>query len=157
MEVISRSAQQTRRVGMRLGALLQAGDVVCMVGDLGSGKTTLAQGIASGWGTLDPVTSPSFVLVNVYRGPREQRLFHLDAFRLSGPAEAADLDIESMLERGPLVVEWAEKIRQVLPSEHLWIDLHWIDDGQRDLIFAARGPRYQQVLASIRKQIYGVA
>jgi len=156
MEVISRSAEQTRRVGMRLGALLRSGDVVCLVGDLGSGKTTLAQDIASNWSTLDPVTSPTFVLVNVYRGPRERRLFHLDAYRLNGPAEAVDLDIESMLERGPLMVEWAEKIRQVLPSEHLWIALQWIDDGQRDLMFAAHGQRYQQVLASIRKQIYGV-
>ena len=72
-EFISRSTEQTRRLGMRLGALLRSGDVICLAGELGSGKTTLVQGIASGWGSLDQVTSPTFVLVNVYRGPDGQR------------------------------------------------------------------------------------
>jgi len=66
-EIISRSSEQTRRVGMRLGALLKPGDVVCLQGDLGAGKTTLVQGIAAGWGSLDSVSSPTFVLVNLYR------------------------------------------------------------------------------------------
>ncbi len=66
-ELISLSPEQTRRVGMRLGALLQVGDVLALSGDLGAGKTTLMQGIASGWGSLDAVSSPTFVLVNVYR------------------------------------------------------------------------------------------
>ena len=60
LEFISRSAEQTRRVGMRFGGVLQTGDVVCLAGDLGSGKTTLVQGIAAGWGSLDAVSSPSF-------------------------------------------------------------------------------------------------
>jgi tRNA threonylcarbamoyladenosine biosynthesis protein TsaE len=102
IEFISRSPEQTRRVGMRLGGMLQTGDVIGLVGDLGSGKTTLMQGVASGWGSLDPVTSPTFVLVNVYRHPEGGRLFHLDAYRLSGPAEAEDLDVTAMLDAGPL-------------------------------------------------------
>jgi len=156
LEFISRSADQTRRVGMRLGAFLQSGDLVCLVGELGSGKTTFMQGVASGWGSLDSVSSPSFVLVNVYRGARDQRLFHMDAYRISGPAEAEELDVDILLEQGPLVVEWAERIKGALPAEHLWITLRWIDMGQRDLVFAARGLRYQQILAAFRKQIYGV-
>jgi len=156
LEFLSRSADQTRRVGMRLGAFLQTGDLVCLVGELGSGKTTFMQGVAAGWGSLDSVSSPSFVLVNVYRGAREQRLFHLDAYRLKGPAEAEELDVDAMLEHGPLVVEWAERIKAALPAEHLWVSLRWIDVSQRDMVFAARGPRYQQVLSSFRKQIYGV-
>src|SRR5690606_20946296 len=79
MEFISRSAEQTRRAGMRLGGLLQPGDVIGLVGDLGSGKTTLVQGIAAGWGSLDQVSSPTFVLVNVYRRPDQGKLYHLDA------------------------------------------------------------------------------
>ena len=105
-EFISRSAEQTRRLGMRLGALLRSGDVICLVGELGSGKTTLVQGIASGWGSLDQVTSPTFVLVNVYRGGDGQRLYHLDAYRLKDALEAEDLDMDVMLEGGLLVVEW---------------------------------------------------
>ena len=109
MEFISRSPEQTRRVGMRLGALLHPGDVICLEGELGTGKTTFVQGIAAGWGSLDSVSSPSFVLVNVYRGPYGQSLFHLDAYRLEGPDEVWELDLEPMLEGGPLVVEGAER------------------------------------------------
>jgi len=116
LEFISRSAEQTRRLGMRIGALLQTGDVVCLIGELGSGKTTLVQGLASGWGSLDQATSPTFVLVNVYRRPDGQRLYHLDAYRLRGAREAEDLDLDAMLETSPLVIEWAERIQETLPQ-----------------------------------------
>lgn len=155
VEVISRSAEQTRRVGMRLGALLESGDVVCLVGDLGSGKTTLVQGIAAGWGSLDQVTSPTFVLVNMYRKPESQRLYHMDAFRMNGALEAEDLDIFTMLDSGPLVVEWAERVQAALPAEGLWATLKYVDENQRDLIFSSRGERYQQLLTALRKQVYG--
>lgn len=142
---------------MRLGGLLEAGDVICLTGELGSGKTTFVQGIAAGWGSLDAVSSPTFVLVNVYRGPYDQNLYHLDAYRLSGPAEAVDLDLDAMLESSPLVVEWADRIQSALPSECLWVRMRWIDDIQRDMLFSAAGKRYFQLLTSIRRQIYGVA
>jgi tRNA threonylcarbamoyladenosine biosynthesis protein TsaE len=157
MEFISRSAEQTRRAGMRLGKLLNPGDVICLIGELGSGKTTLVQGISAGWGSLDPTSSPTFVLVNVYRRPDASRLFHLDAYRLSGPAEGEDLDLDALLESGPLVIEWADRIQEVLPLDRLWITFRWIDDEQRDMLFTAHGPRYQDLLASLRKQIYGVS
>ncbi len=155
IEFISRSPEQTRRLGMRLGGMLHAGDVVGLVGDLGSGKTTLVQGIASGWGSLDPVSSPTFVLVNVYRHPEGGRLYHLDAYRLSGPMEAEDLDITSMLDAGPLVVEWAERIQPVLPLDFLQVSMSYIDENCRDMIISAHGMRYELLLADIRKQIYG--
>jgi len=156
LEFISRSAGQTRRLGMRFGTLLKTGDVICLAGELGSGKTTFVQGIASGWGSLDPVSSPSFVLVNVYRGGDGQRLYHLDAYRLENAGQAAELDVDIMLETGPLVVEWADRIRAALPAEHLWVSLRWIDENQRDMVFSARGMRYQGLLTLISKIIYGV-
>jgi tRNA threonylcarbamoyladenosine biosynthesis protein TsaE len=155
LEIISRSAEQTRRVGMRLGALLHPGDLVALVGDLGSGKTTLVQGIAAGWGSLDPVSSPTFVIVNVYRHSDGMRLFHLDAYRLDGPGEAIDLDLEIMLDQGPMIVEWAERVQSVLPEHGLWVHLNYIDDVQRDLIFSARGHYYEDMLSRFRKLIYG--
>ena len=155
LEIISRSTEQTRRVGMRLGALLQPGDLVALVGDLGSGKTTLVQGIAAGWGSLDPVSSPTFVIVNVYRHSDGIRLFHLDAYRLSGPTEAVDLDLENMLDQGPMVVEWAERVQAALPEHGLWVHLNYIDDVQRDLIFSARGHAYEDLLSCFRKLVYG--
>src|SRR4030067_256674 len=147
LEIISRSSEQTRRVGMRLGALLKPGDLVALVGELGSGKTTLVQGIAAGWGSLDPVSSPTFVIVNVYRHSGGFRLFHLDAYRLDGPKEALDLDLDIMLDQGPMVVEWAERVQPVLPEEGWWGQFNYIDDVQRDLIFSARGQNYEALLA----------
>jgi len=162
MEFISRSAEQTRRAGMRLGALLDPGDIICLAGELGAGKTTLVQGIAAGWGSLDKVTSPTFVLVNVYRrtgngkSREQQRLFHLDAYRLSGASEAQELDLEALISSGPLVVEWADRIQTALPEQHLWVAMRWIDEYQRDLIITASGKRYQTLLTDFRRQVFGV-
>jgi tRNA threonylcarbamoyladenosine biosynthesis protein TsaE len=157
LEIISRSAEQTRRVGMRLGALLHPGDVVCLIGDLGAGKTTFVQGLAAGWGSLDPVSSPTFVIVNLYRRLDKQLLYHLDAYRLSGPAEAVDLDLDAMLEGGSLVIEWADIIAEALPDERLWVNLHYVDEDQRDLVFSAHGSHYDQILSTFRAQVYGVS
>ena len=155
LEFISRSAEQTRRVGMRLGGMLQTGDVIGLVGDLGSGKTTLVQGVASGWGSLDQVSSPTFVLVNVYRHPGGAKLFHMDAYRLNGPTEAEELDVITMLEAGPLIVEWSERIREALPTDHLQVTMTYVDENCRDLILSAHGARYELLLTDMRKQIYG--
>lgn len=157
LEFISRSAEQTRRAGMRLGALLRTGDLVCLVGDLGTGKTTLVQGVSGGWGSLDAASSPTFVLVNVYRRLDGKRLFHLDAYRLSGAAEAEDLDLDALLETGPLVIEWADHIEETLPKERLWITFSWINDEQRDMVFTANGSRYQILLGQLRRQVFGVS
>ena len=155
LEIISRSAEQTRRVGMRLGALLQPGDLVALVGDLGSGKTTLVQGIAAGWGSLDPVSSPTFVIVNVYRHSMGLRLFHLDAYRLNGSTEALDLDLDLMLDQGPMIVEWAERVQSALPEQGLWVHMSYIDEVQRDLMFSGRGQYYEELLSRFRKLVYG--
>ena len=154
-EVISRSPTQTRRIGMRLGELLQPGDVIGLEGNLGAGKTTLAQGIASGWGSYDTVTSPTFVLVNVYRRLDQNQLFHLDAYRLSGPEDALDLDIDVMLGQGPLLVEWADRVQDALPDDYLWIRMKLINDEQRDFIVNARGERHKMLLEQLREDIYG--
>src|SRR6266498_4962711 len=77
MDFFSRSPDHTRRLGMRLGRALQAGDVICLQGDLGAGKTTFVQGIAQGWGSQDSVSSPTFILVNMYRGADQTKLFHM--------------------------------------------------------------------------------
>lgn len=157
LEIISRSAEQSQRVGMRLGALLQPGDIVCLIGDLGAGKTTFVQGLAAGWGSLDPVSSPTFVIVNLYRRLDKSQLYHLDAYRLSGPAEAADLDLDAMLDNGSMVIEWADIIADALPAERLWVNLRYVDEFQRDLVFSAQGARYEKILTAFREQVYGVS
>ncbi len=157
LEYISRSEAQTRRAGLRLGSLLRTGDVIYLVGDLGSGKTTLVQGLAAGWGSLDPVSSPTFVLVNVYRHPDGGSLYHLDAYRLGGAAEAEDLDLDALLENGPLVIEWADRIHEVLPSQRLQIDMRYVNENQRDMVITAYGRRYEDILSRFRRRIFGVA
>ena len=154
-EVISRSPTQTRRIGMRLGEMLEPGDVIGLEGNLGAGKTTLVQGIASGWGSYDSVSSPTYVLVNVYRRLDRKQLFHLDAFRLTSPEEAIDLDIDAMLDQGPLLVEWADRIEEALPEDFLWINMRFINDEQRDFIVHARGDRHKNLLERFREEIYG--
>lgn len=157
MEFFSRSAEQTRRVGMRLGGLLKTGDVVCLIGELGSGKTTLVQGIAAGWGSLDSVSSPTFVLVNVYRQLDGRRLYHLDAYRLESALEAIDLDLDFMLTTGPLVVEWAERVQKALPAERLKVTLVYIDEVRRNLTFSAQGKRSEEMLEALHKQLWSKA
>src|SRR5512145_2289249 len=94
MDFFSRSPEQTRRIGTRLGEVLQAGDVICLQGDLGAGKTTFVQGVAQGWGSRDAVSSPTFILVNMYRREDEVHLFHMDAYRLDSTPEAEELDLD---------------------------------------------------------------
>ena len=153
-EFFSRSSDQTRRVGMRLGALLERGDVICLDGDLGTGKTTLVQGLAAGWGSSDAVSSPTFVLVNIYRRVDEERLAHLDAYRLDNPMEAEALDLDALLVNGPLVVEWAQKIISSLPEEYLMLQMNYIQEEHRSMKFTAHGAHYERLLSNLQENIY---
>ena len=155
LEFFSRSPEQTRRLGVRLGSLLQTGDLICLCGDLGAGKTTFVQGIAQGWGSLDGVSSPTFVLVNEYRRPDGRLLYHLDAYRLANWMEAEDLDIDRMIESGPVVIEWPERIKEALPADCLWIDLSWVADEQREMRFSGKGERYKQMVLEFRRRVFG--
>jgi len=152
-EFISRSPDQTRRIGMRLGELLLPSDIVCLTGDLGAGKTTLVQGIARGWGTSDVVTSPTFVLVNNYRRPDGVAMNHLDAYRLESAQEAEDLDLERMIVEGPLLVEWAERIKPALPEECLSVSMSWVSDEHRRMVFGFKGERYHKLLDQLRNEM----
>jgi tRNA threonylcarbamoyladenosine biosynthesis protein TsaE len=155
LEFFSRSPEQTRRVGMRLGNLLQRGDVVCLQGDLGAGKTTLVQGLARGWGSLDPVSSPTFIIVNIYRRPDQTQLFHMDAYRLDSVPEAAELDLDEMLARGSLLVEWPERIKAVLPEDRMWISFEYVAEENRQMVIKASGARYDMMLTELRQDLFG--
>lgn len=155
-EFFSHSPDQTRRLGIHLGGYLQPGDVICLEGDLGTGKTTLVQGIGQGWGTLDPVTSPTYVIVNEYRRPSDERFFHLDAYRLESALDAEYLDLDRMLAQGPMVIEWADRIKNALPDEHLWIRLSYTALEQRIMMLVSQGERYESLVENLRRKIYGV-
>jgi tRNA threonylcarbamoyladenosine biosynthesis protein TsaE len=154
-EFFSRGPEQTRRLGIRLGALVRPGDLICLSGDLGAGKTTLVQGMAQGFGSLDAVSSPTFVIVNQYRRPDGAVLSHLDAYRLQNAYEGEDLDLYLMLERGALVVEWPERIDAALPVDRLWVKLRYMAEEQRGMQFNSHGKRYEALLSAFRRQVLG--
>ncbi len=151
----SKSPGQTRRIGARLGRLLQAGDVVLLSGELGSGKTCLVQGIAQGLGVSDPVTSKSFVLLGEYQG--RLTLYHGDLYRLEDPAAVEELALSEYCAEGALVVEWAERAWEVFPAEHLLVRLDITGARERGLTFEARGERYRELLGTFARRPFSLA
>jgi tRNA threonylcarbamoyladenosine biosynthesis protein TsaE len=142
-------------LGIHIGGNLKVGDVICLEGNLGSGKTVLVQGIAQGWGAMDPVSSPTYMIVNEYRRPDEVRLFHLDAYRLESDTEAEFLDFDRMMSQGPIVIEWAERIKEVLPEIHLWINLDYTGMEHRSMMLQPHGQRYENLVENLRHTLYG--
>jgi tRNA threonylcarbamoyladenosine biosynthesis protein TsaE len=158
LDFLSHSPEQTARFGARLGERLLPGDLICVSGELGSGKTTFIAGVGRGWGTLDPVTSPTFVIVNEYRRADGLRLRHLDCYRLRSGAEALALGFADLLEaEGVMLIEWPERIVEVLPRERLALSLRWVPGGdmKRGFRIEAHGQRYEQMLNEFRHAAFG--
>ncbi len=138
--IISRSPEETLHFGALLGRHVTKGSVIALSGELGSGKTCMAQGIAKGLRVPENlyVTSPSYVLVNEYAG--SLRLFHMDLYRINNVAELDDIGIDEMLSSDDVtVIEWAEKMGDVLPEERLFVSISIIDDQTRDFHLTASG------------------
>jgi tRNA threonylcarbamoyladenosine biosynthesis protein TsaE len=136
-----------RAWGARLGQRLQAGDVVCLSGPMGAGKTTLAQGIAAGLGVTEPVSSPTFTLVQEYAG--RLPVFHLDVYRLRSPDELWDLSFEDLLAAaGVILIEWPERIAGALPRERLEIAIALAADA-RDVTVSGQGHRGAALAAAL--------
>jgi tRNA threonylcarbamoyladenosine biosynthesis protein TsaE len=154
-EFISNSTEQTRRIAMRLGALITPGMLICLSGDLGSGKTTFVQGLSIGWGSSDAVSSPTFVLINQYQKLDGHVLYHLDAYRIANSFEAEELDLVDMYEHGILVIEWAERIKDVLPDDALWVECEYVSDDKRRFVFKPVGERYEAMMDVFRKRSFG--
>jgi tRNA threonylcarbamoyladenosine biosynthesis protein TsaE len=129
-EHVARSIEETQAVGEELGARLEPGAVVACVGELGAGKTCFLQGVARGLGVRGDVTSPTFVLVNVYRG--RFPVYHMDAYRTDSLLEVVDLGLEEMLGGdGVTLIEWADKLRQLLPARAIVVRITGLGDEPR--------------------------
>jgi tRNA threonylcarbamoyladenosine biosynthesis protein TsaE len=153
LDLTSHSTAQTIRLGARLGALLQAGDVICLEGDLGTGKTCLTKGIGRGMGITEPLTSPTFTLIAEHWSPTLSLvLYHIDLYRLGAPvAEALSLGLDDFLEGdGVCVIEWADRIASALPGEVLWISLRHLDATKRGMTMQASGRRYEEIVRQFR-------
>jgi len=133
------SGEAMQALGARLADLLRPGDLVIASGDLGAGKTTLAQGIGRGLGSAGLIISPTFVLSRVHPSATGRpTLVHVDAYRLSSPAELDDLDLEATVAESITVVEWGQGIAEGLAPDRLEIDL-WPGIGESDRILVLRG------------------
>jgi len=131
-KIVSASPEDTEVAGERLGRTLGPGDVVALTGELGAGKTCFVQGIARGVGVTTRPTSPTFVLVNEYRG--RLPVHHVDAYRTNSVTELADLGLEEMIDGDAVtVIEWAEKAGPLLPKRTIHVHIEGVGDEPRTI------------------------
>ena len=142
LEITSHSPEETQALGRKLGGLAKEGDVLLLVGGLGTGKTCLVQGLAQGLGIREYALSPSFVIVRIYQG--RLPLYHLDFYRLE-EEEVLELGLEEYLSaKGITAVEWAERSKDLWPPEYLLISMDFLSENQRRLRFEPRGKKYEE-------------
>ena len=143
----TRSPEDTKHLAAAMAELAQPGDLLLLVGDLGAGKTTFAQGFAAALGVSEPVTSPTFTLAREYHG--RLLLHHLDVFRLDQISEVLDLGLPELLDSdGVILIEWGDAIRQTLPNDYLEVALTFIEaqpslSDERTVVLTPEGPRWQ--------------
>lgn len=149
MKLTSRSPEETQRLGMELGQIAQSGDVILLVGNLGAGKTCLTQGIAWGLDIDGYARSPSFVVVNEYKG--RLPMYHIDLYRLDNIAEIIDLGLDDYLYgQGLCVVEWADKALDLMPPQNLLIKIDFLGDNERSLDLTPHGQRYKELINDVK-------
>ena len=147
----SKTAMRTAAIGATLGALVAPGDVICLSGELGAGKTVFCRGIGAGWGATVPLSSPTYNLAHEHDRPVDDaRLYHLDFYRIKGARDAETLGLDDILDSGDVVLfEWPERILDMLPVERLWIDITMRHDDTRELEFVAQGERYRALIDAL--------
>ena len=148
MELVTRGPEETQALGRRLGELMEGGELVLMVGDLGAGKTCLTQGIAWGLGVNEYARSPTFVLVSEYEG--RHTLFHADLYRVDDPLEIEDLGLDETYGNGGVcVVEWAEKGESLFPADHLRVEITVTGAEERVVELRAGGERHSRLIEGL--------
>lgn len=148
--VITNSPEETMETASKIAASLKGGDLIALIGQLGTGKTVFVKGIARGLGVEDHlyVNSPSFVVLKEYKGDRE--LYHFDVYRLEPESFCETMDYEKYFYGdGITVVEWADKIRDILPEEYLQVKLSHENGNRRRFEFSAVGERFSKIVDSL--------
>lgn len=153
IERIFESPEDTARFGAKVGSLCRAGDVICLGGDLGAGKTTLAQALAEGIGidTDERVNSPTFALLHEYRG--EVTIYHMDFYRLWSGDEVVGLGLDEYLYAGGIaIIEWFERAPELIPASALYITMTTLSDSVRKAVVKSSDSAWGKRLAQIRPQ-----
>ncbi|NSW91224.1 MAG: tRNA (adenosine(37)-N6)-threonylcarbamoyltransferase complex ATPase subunit type 1 TsaE [Firmicutes bacterium] len=138
------SEHETRNIGFLLGSVLKKGDIVCLEGELGVGKTVFVKGVASALGVEEYVTSPTFIIVNEYNG--RLPVYHFDVYRISDPQDMYEIGFEEYIYGdGIVVVEWADLIKEILPDELIWVRIEKNNinkknnAGEKDVLMVEEG------------------
>ena len=149
--ISTKNPEETKKLGKEVGKLARPGDLLAFYGELGAGKTCFIQGISRELEVQDYVTSPSFTIINEYHG--KIPIYHFDLFRLNNAEEILELGYEEYFYgEGLTVIEWAEKIEQLLPKEYLKIDIKFKDRYERTISFIPQGDRFNKFL----KELIGI-
>jgi tRNA threonylcarbamoyladenosine biosynthesis protein TsaE len=143
--VVTRDAAATRALAARLASVAEPGDLLCLIGDLGAGKTQFAKGFAAGLGVTDVVNSPTFVLMTEYEG--RLPVFHLDLYRIEDAADAmAGGLLDERQSTGVALIEWAERLGPALPAERLDVAIDGTGEEPRTIHLRAVGGRHRRYL-----------
>jgi tRNA threonylcarbamoyladenosine biosynthesis protein TsaE len=156
IDIMTRSVNETRKLGQKIGTLIKQPLVIALTGDLGSGKTAFVQGLAKGLEVPDGyyITSPTFTLINEY--PGRYPLVHVDLYRLETIDGLEDIGLDEMLHgQAVLSIEWADKLRDGLPAEHLLVTLDIIDDDCRSLGLNATGHNVVNLIKALEDALSG--
>lgn len=153
MKLISKSPGDTLKIGRMIAKTLRPGDIICLLGDLGSGKTVLTKGIASGLGIkVEEVISPTFVIIREYQG--KLPLYHFDLYRIEDCKDILSLGYdEYFFDAGVTVVEWAERLNPLMPKDYLEVKLMHRPKNERLLKFSAKGRRYENLLEKLDENL----
>lgn len=149
VKIYLENEEQTRDIGYKLGNLLTPKSVVCLIGDLGAGKTTMTQSLAQALKVDDYITSPTFTIVNEYEG--KMPLYHFDVYRIGSSDEMYDIGFDEYINGdGVCIIEWANLIEDILPDEYLYIEMNYKETG-REMILTPKGEKYEEIVKELAK------
>lgn len=150
MQIKLNGLEETKDFGIRLGELLNSGDILCLNGDLGAGKTTLTKSIGIGLGVTDYITSPTFALINEYEG--RIPVYHFDVYRLANVEDLYDLGFDDYFYgKGVCIIEWADKIEKLLPEDRIVLNIEKVEDeNSRVINITGYGNSYSRVIKELR-------
>lgn len=148
-KIYLKDEEETKNIGYKLGKIVDKGNIICLLGDLGAGKTTFTQSLARGLEVDDYVTSPTFTIVNEYDG--RIKLNHFDVYRIGSSEEMYDIGYDEYINSdGVCIIEWANLIEDILPDERLDIELKYSGEG-REIYFFPQGEEYVRIVEELLK------
>ncbi|CEJ75186.1 tRNA (adenosine(37)-N6)-threonylcarbamoyltransferase complex ATPase subunit type 1 TsaE [Paraclostridium sordellii] len=149
VKIYLENEEQTKDIGYKLGQLVTPKSVICLIGDLGAGKTTMTQSLAKALEVDDYITSPTFTIVNEYEG--RIPLYHFDVYRIGSSDEMYDIGFDEYIDGdGVCIIEWANLIEDILPNEYLYIEMNYKETG-REMILTPKGEKYEEIVKELTK------